>query len=67
MRTLKFLSVLFLSSICAAWSVSGEDPRVELAGASWLEDFPAAVRQAQATGKPILLFDMVGRLDEKWC
>ena len=39
---------------------------VELAGVRW-ESWENARARARHEGKPILLFDMVGRLDERWC
>lgn len=71
---MKRLSWIFFSFILAgatlAWAgpgTSSSDGTVTLAGATWGSDFEQAKREAQATGKPILLFDMVGRLDEQWC
>jgi hypothetical protein len=71
MKTLnKLILTLLIASVCMASAVPS-DPAVGesvvLGGATWGPDFEAAQAEAEQTGKPILLFDMVGRLDEKWC
>lgn len=33
----------------------------------WHEDFAAARAAAAASGRPVLLFDLLGRLDEPFC
>lgn len=66
----KLIAAIVLASVCVASAVPAYQPdegEVTLAGASWGSDFETAKAKAQTTGKPILLFDMVGRLDEKWC
>jgi hypothetical protein len=40
---------------------------VELADATWLGSFEAATRAAAQQGKPILHFQMFGRLDDAYC
>jgi hypothetical protein len=43
------------------------NPRVEPGKVRWHADFAAACRAAGRSGKPVLLFHMMGRLDEKFC
>ena len=49
----------------------GEAPfvnrRVRPGRVRWLEDFRAACAAAERSGKPVLLFQMMGRMDEKFC
>lgn len=33
----------------------------------WLTSMEAAKKQAAATGRPILMFHLLGRLDEEYC
>lgn len=40
---------------------------VELGGARWLSSPEQAQQQAATQNKPLLVFEMLGRLDEKWC
>jgi hypothetical protein len=44
-----------------------ENPRVEPGLVRWHPGFEAACRAAAASGKPVLLFDMLGRLDREHC
>lgn len=41
--------------------------KVEPGKVRWHADFAAACRAAAKSGKPVLLFHMMGRLDEKFC
>jgi hypothetical protein len=43
------------------------NPKVEPGKVRWHADFAAACRAAATSGKPVLLFHMMGRLDEKFC
>ena len=43
------------------------NPRVEPGRVRWHPDFAAACRASAASGRPVLLFQMMGRLDEKFC
>jgi hypothetical protein len=43
------------------------NPKVEPGKVRWHADFAAACRAAGRSGKPVLLFQMMGRLDEKFC
>lgn len=64
----KLLLLLVLTTIYVASAGPRESTGdVILAGATWHSDLEEAKALARDTGKPILLFDMVGRLDERWC
>ena len=43
------------------------NPKVDPGKVRWHADFAAACRAAARSGKPVLLFHMMGRLDEKFC
>lgn len=71
---MKRLTWILLSFVMVGVALAWESPdspspdgTVNLAGAQWGSNFERAKQQARASGKPILLFDMVGRLDEQWC
>ena len=40
---------------------------IELGGVMWTDSLEHAQAASAQTGKPILWFDMIGRLDETWC
>lgn len=42
-------------------------PIVELAGATWHGSFDQALLVAKSEGKPVLHFQMFGRLDDAYC
>jgi hypothetical protein len=44
-----------------------ENPRVEPGKVKWHADLEAACRAARTSGKPVLLFQMMGKLDQKFC
>jgi len=46
---------------------SGAGPRVAAGLVRWHPDFEAALRAAETSGRPVLLFDMLGRLDREHC
>jgi hypothetical protein len=52
-------------------SVSGEtgftNPRVEPGKVKWHDSFAAACARARTTGRPVLLFQMMGKLDDQFC
>ena len=58
------MMVLWCTLVGFAWAAPGE---VKLGGAVWLNNLEQAKAESRASGKPILVFDLVGRLDEKWC
>ena len=43
------------------------NPRVEPGKVRWHPDFAAACRASAASGRPVLLFQMMGRLDDRFC
>jgi hypothetical protein len=43
------------------------NPKVEPGKVNWHPDFATACQAAHLSGKPVLLFQMMGRLDDKFC
>jgi hypothetical protein len=43
------------------------NPRVKPGKVRWHRDFAAACAAAKKSGKPVLLFQMMGKLDEQLC
>jgi hypothetical protein len=43
------------------------NPKVQPGKVRWHADFTAACRAAAKSGKPVLLFQMMGKLDERFC
>jgi hypothetical protein len=43
------------------------NPAVRRGRVRWHEDFAAACAAGRNSGKPVLLFHMLGRLDQKFC
>jgi hypothetical protein len=56
-------------ALAAATSVpaAGSNPKVTPGKVRWHADFAAARAAARASGKPVLLFQMMGKLDEQFC
>ena len=48
----------------AAWAAN---PNVRPGRVAWHADFEAACRASAQSGKPVFLFHMLGRLDERFC
>ena len=46
---------------------SGENPRVTPGLLDWHADLTAARSAARESGRPVLLFQLLGRLDEEFC
>ncbi len=44
-----------------------QNPKVQAGRVSWHPNFAAACKAARASGKPVLLFQMMGNLDEQFC
>jgi hypothetical protein len=44
-----------------------ENRRVRPGRVTWHEDFAAACAASERSGKPVLLFQMMGRMDQKFC
>jgi hypothetical protein len=43
------------------------NPKVEPGKVQWHADFAEACRASAKSGKPVLLFQMMGKLDEQFC
>lgn len=48
-------------------NAGAKDNEIRLGQAQWTSNLEVARLRSQSSGKPVLLFDMIGRLDEKWC
>jgi hypothetical protein len=51
----------------SAAAAGGTNPKVAPGKVRWHPDLTAARAAARASGKPVLLFQMMGRLDEHFC
>ena len=51
----------------ASAATSDANPRVRPGRVQWHADFAAACAAGRRSGKPALLFHMMGRMDEKFC
>ncbi len=51
----------------AAARAADGNPSVTPGRVRWHDDFAAACTASECSGKPVLLFQMLGRLDEKFC
>jgi len=55
------------------FSTSSEDsaravnPKVSAGKVKWHNDFSSALAASKTSGKPVLLFQMMGRLDDRFC
>ncbi len=61
MKYFSLIAAFFLTAVSLQ-----ADP-LELGGATWESSWTNAVQRARAENKPILHFQLLGRLDEKWC
>ena len=43
------------------------NPKVEPGKVRWHKDFETACRVSKKSGKPVLLFQMMGKLDDRFC
>jgi hypothetical protein len=61
--------LLALQTLPASVPAAGAfvNPKVEPGKVRWHKDFAAACAAAQKSGKPVLLFQMMGKLDERFC
>jgi hypothetical protein len=59
--------VLAAHSSGAAVTAVSENPKVAPGRVSWHPTFAAACAASRASGKPVLLFQMMGNLDEQFC
>ena len=56
------------ASLHAAPTVDPDlNPRVRPGFVSWRRDFDAACAASRTSGKPVLHFQMMGKLDERFC
>ena len=46
---------------------AADNPRIKPGDVAWHPDFRAACAAAKQSGKPVLLFQLMGRLDEEQC
>ena len=63
-------AVLALPALLIAQSPSASSARAEATTPGlvrWHEDFDAAVRAARRSAKPVLLFQLLGELDQTFC
>jgi len=51
----------------AASSDKFRNPKVEPGKVRWHEDFQTACAASKKSGKPVLLFQMIGKLDDRFC
>ena len=59
--------VLAAHSGAAAMTIASANPKVAPGRVSWHPTFAAACAASLASGKPVLLFQMMGNLDEQFC
>lgn len=61
--------LLAAKTVLAAVSPSSKfvNPKVQPGKVHWHKDFDAACRAAGKSGKPVLLFQMMGKLDDQFC
>lgn len=60
------LTGVFLMFALQSKTLAGNGP-LALGNATWTSNLQQAQAQSAASGKPILMLDMIGQLDEKWC
>jgi hypothetical protein len=48
-------------------AATADQPKVPPGRVKWHADFATACRAAQQSGKPVLLFHMMGKLDDQFC
>lgn len=61
------LFALALVVPAAAFAESGfKNPKVAPGKVRWHDDFDAACAAAKTSGRPVLLFQMIGRLNERF-
>jgi hypothetical protein len=69
-RIVEAPSERLVAAATAAPAAAGDafvNPRVSPGKVRWHPDFATACRAAAQSGKPVLLFQMMGRLDQKFC
>ena len=53
--------------VVAASAAEFENPRVAAGKVRWHADLDAARQAARRSGRPVLLFQLLGKLDERFC
>jgi hypothetical protein len=51
----------------AAWAGIPENPKVQPGLVNWHPNFEQACAASKTTGRPVLLFQMMGKLDDQFC
>jgi hypothetical protein len=51
----------------ASTGAEAENPKVEPGAVTWHASFADACEAAKESGKPVLLFQMMGKLDQRFC
>ncbi len=59
--------VIAARSGAAPVAVPFDNPKVAPGRVVWHPSFAAACKASQGSGKPVLLFQMMGKLDEQFC
>jgi hypothetical protein len=59
--------VIAAKSGAASTPAAFHNPKVEPGQVTWHPSFSAACEAARTSGKPVLLFQMMGKLDEQFC
>ncbi|HLJ97681.1 MAG TPA: hypothetical protein VKU02_31255 [Gemmataceae bacterium] len=60
-------AVIAAQSSTAPAAQALQNPKVQAGRVSWHPDFISACKAARVSGKPVLLFQMMGKLDEQFC
>jgi hypothetical protein len=67
MPTEDILAALRTTEAAAKANPSFVNPKVEPGKVKWHPDFATACKAAEKSGKPVLLFQMMGKLDDQFC
>jgi hypothetical protein len=59
--------VIAARSAAAPVALPFDNPKVAPGRVVWHPSFAAACKASQVSGKPVLLFQMMGKLDEQFC
>ncbi len=57
----------FAGSETSEFHIAAAVPKIKAGLVRWHESFATALRSADKSGKPVLLFQLVGNLDEALC
>ena len=61
------LAALVLGTVTTLGGETANNPKVEPGKVRWHPTFQAACDAARQSGKPVLLFQMMGKLDDQFC